>query len=122
MLFFSGQKPMARKGTCVELPVQFGHRKFSKPMGKWDVRVEHIYSDTVKLQIRIPATVGVGEWKLHIDTILGIYGLHEHHEYNRDMYILFNSWCKGSFCISFSKYEVCQIFQFQLLSTNCSTL
>ncbi|KAG1690979.1 Hemocyte protein-glutamine gamma-glutamyltransferase [Nymphon striatum] len=94
LCFLFGQKPLARKGTSVDLPIHFGQRKFSRKHGKWDVRVNEISRDILTLQVMIPATVGVGEWRLQINTALGLHGMVQKFECGQHIYLLFNPWCK----------------------------
>ncbi|CAM1331837.1 F13A1 (predicted) [Pycnogonum litorale] len=92
--FLFGQNPMPSKGTQIDLPIQFGHQKFTKPSGKWDVRVHSVKGDRLVLQINIPATVGIGEWRLRIVTNHGTRRVPETYDDPRRIYILFNPWCK----------------------------
>ena len=83
------------KGTLVYLPITH-NKDFTKDPSKWDARIRNVDGSRITLQVRIPASAGVGVWRLRISTKPQGSRDIKTFEVNNKIYVLFNAWNKGT--------------------------
>ncbi|KAK7067664.1 hypothetical protein SK128_006967 [Halocaridina rubra] len=92
--FYFGPNPSVPKRTRVVLPVTI-QKDFTKGPQKWDVRIHSQDSNTLTLQIHIPATCQVGLWRCVIETSTRNYPrARTQYRAPEDVFIIFNPFCR----------------------------
>lgn len=93
LTFLIGPHPQVSKGTLIQLPVT-KNQSFTKPKSQWDIRLHHQEPTLMHLQIQISSKAIVGVWSLNIETTHPNSTDPVHFQSNKNIYIIFNPWCK----------------------------
>ncbi|XP_022248775.1 hemocyte protein-glutamine gamma-glutamyltransferase-like, partial [Limulus polyphemus] len=95
---YLGSNPQISKGTLIVMPIT-NNDSYREDKTKWDVRLQSRDRSKITLQVHVPASVGVGIWKMKVTSQLKSkddepVSSPETYECKENIYVLFNPWSK----------------------------
>ncbi|RWS29499.1 hemocyte protein-glutamine gamma-glutamyltransferase-like isoform X1, partial [Leptotrombidium deliense] len=89
--FIFGSKPKIEDKSLGNLKIR-ANTEFMKQLTDWDINMYNGNGSALNVQVFIPASVPIGEWKIRFIIIEN--GQRKIYEIKNDVYVLFNPWVK----------------------------
>lgn len=95
LLFNFGPNPNVFRGTR-GIDIVTARDSYLTDLEAWGVRMIGVNGTDLSIQVRSPVDSPVGIWQLNVETtIKDSKSAPNTYQYDNDIYLLFNPWCKG---------------------------